>query len=67
MPYVPGQPFSLPEYASGALDMSATDGLLSVDWVKELVQTPYVRPVLTAGALVSKESELPPDHMVRAL
>jgi len=65
MPYVPGEPFSLPEEC-GALDMSSVDGLLGVDWVRQLVETPSVRPVLTAGALVSKESELPPDHMVRS-
>ena len=34
-------------------------------WVTELVQTPGMSPVLTAGALLSKSSSLPSDHMVR--
>ena len=66
MPYEAGQPLNLPDYDDGALDLSATDGLLAVDWVKDLLGNPHVKPVLTAGALVSKESELPPDHMVRS-
>ena len=67
MPYEAGQPLRLPDYGDDALDLSsATDGLLAVDWVRDLLSDPHVKPVLTAGALVSKESELPPDHMVRS-
>ena len=36
----------------------------SEKWVTELVQTPGMSPVLTAGALLSKSSSLPSDHMV---
>lgn len=56
--------FDLPEY-SGPLDLKATTGLLSLDWCMNLVNTPDTVPVLTAGALVGGEAELPPDHLVR--
>jgi hypothetical protein len=57
--------FDLPELFGAALDMHATAGLLSLDWAKELVCTAGTVPVLTAGALVSSNSTLPPDHLVR--
>ncbi|KAK9909722.1 hypothetical protein WJX75_006596 [Coccomyxa subellipsoidea] len=47
--------------------MDATTGLLSLDWSKELVNTPGTIPVLTAGALVGGDSELPPDHLFSTL
>ena len=57
--------FDLPEYGRGAaLNMQATTGLLSLDWSRELAGSAGTVPVLTAGALVSSDSELPPDHMV---
>ena len=56
--------FDLPESAGGPLDMQASTGLLSLAWSRELVQSPGTVPVLTAGALVSSDSELPPDHLV---
>ena len=56
--------FDLPESNGGPLDMQASTGLLSLEWSRELVQSPGTVPVLTAGALVSSDSELPPDHLV---
>jgi hypothetical protein len=56
--------FDLPVINGGALDMQASTGLLSLDWSRKLVQSPGTVPVLTAGALVSSDSELPPDHLV---
>lgn len=59
--------FDLPDFNGGPLDLHATTGLLSLDWSKELVRAPGTMPVLTAGALVGGDSELPPDHLVRVL
>ena len=56
--------FDLPEFDGGPLNLEATSGLLSLDWARDIVQEPATVPVLTAGALVSSESELPPDHLV---
>ena len=56
--------FDLPEFNGGPLNLTATSGLLSLEWAREIVQEPATVPVLTAGALVSSESELPPDHLV---
>ena len=56
--------FDLPEFNGGALNLTATSGLLSLEWARDIVQEPATVPVLTAGALVSSESELPPDHLV---
>ena len=56
--------FDLPEFNGGSLNLTATSGLLSLDWARDIVQEPPTVPVLTAGALVSSESELPPDHLV---
>ena len=57
--------FDLPEYNGGSLNLTATSGLLSLDWARDVAREPATVPVLTAGALVSSESELPPDHLVR--
>ena len=57
--------FDLPEYNNGPLNLTATSGLLSLDWARDVAREPGTIPVLTAGALVSSESELPPDHLVR--
>ncbi len=56
--------FDLPVLDNNTFDMNATTGLLSLDWSKDLVDTPGTVPVLTAGALVGGDSELPPDHLV---
>ena len=39
------------------------EGLLDLDWVKALMAEPDCSPVITAGAMLSKESNLPADHM----
>ena len=57
--------FDLPDYNGGALDLTASSGLLSLDWARDIAHEPGTVPVLTAGALVSSDSELPPDHLVR--
>ena len=57
--------FDLPEYNGGALNLTATSGLLSLIWARDLAREPATVPVLTARALVSSDSELPPDHLVR--
>ena len=60
------QRFDLPEYNGGALDLTASSGLLSLDWARDIAHESGTVPVLTAGALVSSDSELPPDHLVRS-
>ena len=40
------------------------NGVLDVEWVKALLQQEDTSSVLTAGAMVSKDSLLPADHMV---
>ena len=57
--------FDLPEYNGGLLNLTATSGLLSLEWARDIAREPATVPVLTAGALVSSDSELPPDHLVR--
>ena len=57
--------FDLPEYNGGSLNLTATSGLLSFDWARDVARESGTVPVLTAGALVSSDSELPPDHLVR--
>ncbi|CAL5219805.1 g1712 [Coccomyxa viridis] len=59
--------FDLPEYNGGSLNLTATSGLLSLDWARDVAREPATVPVLTAGALVSSESELPPDHLFSTL
>ena len=40
------------------------EGILSMAWVKELLDREDTSSVITAGALVAPDSRLPPDHMV---
>ena len=40
-------------------------GVLEVEWVQSLMRQKDTSSVLTAGAMVSKDSLLPIDHMVR--
>ena len=40
-------------------------GVLQVEWVQSLMRQKDTSSVLTAGAMVSKDSLLPIDHMVR--
>ena len=56
--------FDLPEYNGSALNLTASSGLLSLGWARDIAHEPATVPVLTAGALVSSDSELPPDHLV---
>ena len=46
--------------------MQDRDELSTLEWVRELESQPYMEQVLTAGALLSKTSVLPEDHIVRA-
>ena len=57
--------FDLAEYKGDALNLTASSGLLSLDWARDIAHEIGTVPVLTAGALVSSDSELPPDHLVR--
>ena len=41
-------------------------GVLEVEWVQNLMRQKDTSSVLTAGAMVSKDSLLPIDHMVRS-
>lgn len=43
------------------------DELSSLEWVRELESQPAMEQVLTAGALLSKTSVLPDDHIFSAL
>lgn len=46
--------------------MQERDELAGLEWVQELLSRPAMEQVLTAGALLSKTSVLPEDHIVRA-
>ena len=41
------------------------DDLSNLEWVRELESRPAIEQVLTAGALLSRTSVLPEDHIVR--
>ncbi len=55
------------EHLVGEIDLSSDKGVLGIHWVKELAQTPGIRPVLTTDALICERTDLSPDHMVRVL
>eukprot|EP00884_Botryococcus_braunii_P015233 jgi/Botrbrau1/2393/Bobra.0395s0025.1 len=54
------------EHLVGELDLSSDKGVLAIDWVKELAQSPGIRPVLTTDALICETTDLSPDHMFAA-
>lgn len=58
----------LPSYHSGELAdrdaLNSKTGLQSVEWLNEFRADPSNEPVLTAGAMLSNNAKLPPDHMV---
>lgn len=58
----------LPSYHSGELAdrdaLNSKTGLKSVEWLNEFRADPSNEPVLTAGAMLSNNAKLPPDHMV---
>jgi hypothetical protein len=53
------------EHLLGDLDFNSNNGVLTIDWVRQLAQSPGVRPVLTTDALICETTDLSPDHMVR--
>ena len=52
-----------PRYTSR--EYQKVDGVLTMDWVQALLAQEDTSSVITAGAMVSKDSKLPIDHMVR--
>ena len=59
---------SLPSYHSSELAdrdaLNSKTGLPSVDWLDDFRADPANEPVLTAGAMLSNNAKLPPDHIV---
>ncbi len=59
---------SLPSYHSSELAdrdaLNSKSGLQSVDWLDDFRADPANEPVLTAGAMLSNNAKLPPDHIV---
>ncbi len=59
---------SLPSYHSSELAdrdaLNSKTGLRSVDWLDDFRADPANEPVLTAGAMLSNNAKLPPDHIV---
>ena len=59
---------SLPSYHSSELAdrdaLNSKTGLQSVDWLDAFRADPANEPVLTAGAMLSNNAKLPPDHIV---
>jgi len=45
--------------------MQERDELSGLEWVQEMLSRPAMEQVLTAGALLSRTSMLPEDHIVR--
>ena len=60
---------SLPSYHSRELAdrdaLNSKTGLQSVDWLEAYISEPANEPVLTCGAMLSNNAQLPPDHIVR--
>lgn len=58
----------LPSYHSGDLAdrdaLNSKTGLQSVEWLDAFRADPANEAVLTAGAMLSDNAKLPPDHMV---
>lgn len=58
----------LPSYHSGELAdrdaLNSQTGLQSLAWLDKFRADPANEPVLTAGAVLSNNAKLPPDHMV---
>lgn len=46
-------------------EFQKVDGVLTLEWVQGLLAQQDTSSVITAGAMVSKDSKLPVDHMVR--
>ncbi|KAL0049898.1 hypothetical protein WJX82_000211 [Trebouxia sp. C0006] len=61
---------SLPSYHSSELAdrdaLNSKTGLQSVDWLDAFRADPANEPVLTAGAMLSNNAKLPPDHIFSA-
>lgn len=59
---------SLPSYHSGDLAerdaLNSKTGLQSVEWLESYRADPANEAVLTAGAMLSNNAKLPPDHIV---
>ena len=59
---------SLPSYHSTELAdrdvLNSKTGLQTVDWLPAFRSDPANEPVLTAGAMLSNNAQLPPDHIV---
>lgn len=59
---------SLPSYLSTELadrdELNSKTGLQTVDWLPAFRNDPANEPVLTAGAMLSNDAKLPPDHIV---
>lgn len=59
---------SLPSYRSFELAdrdaLNSKTGLQSVEWLDDFRADPANEPVLTAGAMLSNNAKLPPDHIV---
>lgn len=59
---------SLPSYHSTELAdrdvLNSKTGLQTVEWLPAFRNNPANEPVLTAGAMLSNNAQLPPDHIV---
>ena len=59
---------TLPSYHSGDLAdrdaLNSKTGLQSVEWLESYRADPANEAVLTAGAMLSNNAKLPPDHIV---
>ena len=59
---------SLPSYHSTELNdrdaLNSKSGLQTVEWLPAFRSDPANEPVLTAGAMLSNNAQLPPDHIV---
>ena len=59
---------SLPSYHSTELadrdELNSKTGLQTVEWLESYRADPANEAVLTAGAMLSNNAKLPPDHIV---